>query len=227
MPNYKPVQSAPKLTPEQRKELYGKVGAFNFAGQLIDVADCRSDIRDKMEARGLANGVHWYAYTIVGHEMNLDGQNSRLTVDRIYREIHYHCGFGGLIMKNVFIPPSQWECDVLSVRESLYFAEYEVKLSKQDYTADFRNKREKHEAYANGHDRYPIPKEFYFVTPEGMIDEVPPYCGLIWVREDAERRIRINKIKDAPRNRFATKLTHKQLFNVATKASCRLLSARS
>lgn len=62
--DYKPVDTMPKLTLRLRQELHGKVGAFSFAGQLIDYAENRTELRRMMDARGLTNGIHWYAYQI-------------------------------------------------------------------------------------------------------------------------------------------------------------------
>jgi len=43
-----------------------------------------------------------------------------------------------------------WECDFISITRAGYVHEYEIKLSKSDFKADFRNKKLKHEIIGTG-----------------------------------------------------------------------------
>ena len=102
------------------------------------------------------------------------------------------------------------ECDVISVSKSNYIYEYEVKISRSDFKADF--KKEKHKLMTEGKSVterlikennemikdvwYLTPNYFYFVVPKDLISiqEVPEYAGLIYVSEDLVFEI----IKKAP-----------------------------
>ena len=85
------------------------------------------------------------------------------------------------------------ESDLISVTPAGYIHEYEIKLSRSDFTADFRNKR-RHRFYADleKQEKYwamdmlrewKRPSYFWFVVPPGLITEsdVPAYAGLIYV----------------------------------------------
>lgn len=150
-----------------------------------------------------------------------------ITAAKIASSLHFfENNIRSLCMENVFIPPSRWECDFLAVRPtSYYFTEFEIKLSREDYAADFRNKSFKHDWYQQGGVKIPIPKQFYFVTPEQLIEKVPDYCGLIWAT-NKEGRLLLRTIKEAPVLQHASKLTPKQIFNVGYKASSRLRYAK-
>jgi hypothetical protein len=111
------------------------------------------------------------------------------------------------------------ECDVISISKSDYIYEYEVKISRSDFKADFKKpkhnliteknfiKETKKETF------YLVPNYFYFVVPENLIsiDEVPSYAGLIYVTETQDYNI----IKKAPvihktkaSNEFIRALSH-------------------
>ena len=106
------------------------------------------------------------------------------------------------------------EADVFGVNKGGYMYEYEVKRSRSDFHAEFRNKKAKHRKlekrdplrrynkWINGRrtddmDEFiQIPNRYYFACPEGLIlpDEVPVYAGLIYVSEEGEYQ----EIKKAP-----------------------------
>ena len=138
---------------------------------------------------------------------------------------------------NIHVLDSPWECDAIVVRTSGYWVEYECKLSVADFKADFRKKLcswkaddfTKHDLYAGEHaidmselrgrgQQYIIPKpaEFNFVCPAGLItkDMVPSHCGLIMLYGD---RLKTEVL--APRLKKPTKLSYKQLFNIAAKVA--------
>lgn len=77
-----------------------------------------------------------------------------------------------------------WESDLLAVnKDSQYITEYEIKISRNDFKADFK-KADKHQLI---HDCYrynfssDIPNFLYYATPPGLLNkfEIPEYCGLI------------------------------------------------
>lgn len=73
-----------------------------------------------------------------------------------------------------------WECDIFRLQRNGFIIEYEVKMTKSDFYADFKKVQgsiEKHNHILSGKRC----NRFYFVIPEGIIkeEEVPHYCGLI------------------------------------------------
>jgi hypothetical protein len=99
----------------------------------------------------------------------------------------YLMGFvkGGydVVLPNFFFGWS--ECDVFRITEADFVVEYEIKVSKTDFYADFkkegRNDCTKHNNLKKGIGDY-CPNRFFFVVPEGLItiDEVPEYAGLLY-----------------------------------------------
>jgi len=87
-------------------------------------------------------------------------------------------------LSNIFIFPG-WESDVFNVSKSMIISEYEIKVSRNDFFADF-NKKEKHKTledlWTKGIMNQEVPNHFYYCVPEGLIqaDEVPEYSGLIY-----------------------------------------------
>lgn len=107
------------------------------------------------------------------------------------------------------------ECDVISISKSNYIYEYEVKISRSDFFADF--KKEKHgfmlESKSIKGDTYLSPNYFYFVVPTSLVscEEVPKYCGLIYMDDN----LQFTTIKKAPlihnekaSDKFIRKLSH-------------------
>lgn len=129
------------------------------------------------------------------------------------------------------------ECDVISISKSGYVYEYEIKVSRSDFKADFK-KTWKHEKlinleplrildeWMNGKKtggkvtQVIIPNYFYYVTPPGMlkVDEIPPYAGL--GEETGESWIRI--IKKAPKL-HKHKATDRLIKSIAHNLTCKLL----
>lgn len=89
------------------------------------------------------------------------------------------------------------ELDVFSLSKAGLVAEYEVKVSRSDYQADFKKEAwdlapvagtrryamgNKHALLAAGR---LLPNKFWFCVPEGLVTglEVPAYAGLIYVSE--------------------------------------------
>jgi len=128
------------------------------------------------------------------------------------------------------------ECDVLSVTKSDYICEYEIKISKSDFKADF--KKEKHTLITEKvfnetvtlkkvgkktfeiKNPYYAPNYFYFVVTENLVtlDEVPEYAGLIYVKENGS----FETIKKAPLL-HKTKASPEFIRGLAHQLSCKLI----
>ena len=96
---------------------------------------------------------------------------------------------GGLMVAN-FMAPGWFEVDVGWATPTDQFHEYEIKLSRADFKADFRKSRRrfrdgrrieesKHELLAGGGPG--CPHRFSFLTPQGLLQvgAIPPYAGLV------------------------------------------------
>ena len=136
------------------------------------------------------------------------------------RDLQYaviRCRRGLMVINKI---PLRWcECDVLEITSSLLWHEFEVKLSRNDFTADFRKK-----VYSSGkgmiskHDILQDksgqgPNYFHFVVPEGLIpvEVVPHYAGL-W-----ELSGRILRMKKRPTRLHSIKFDSERLLNIAWK----------
>jgi len=89
------------------------------------------------------------------------------------------------------------EADLISVTKSLFVHEIEIKITKRDFLADFKNKTRKHRLIQEAHDSEPksynIPANyFWFATPFDI--NPPEYAGHIQVNENG-----VEIIKKAPR----------------------------
>lgn len=101
-----------------------------------------------------------------------------------------------------------FEADVFRLTSKGQIVEYEIKLTKADFWADFKksyknSKKElvvKHDSLKNGLRC----NRFSFVVPSGLIDisDIPDYCGLIYVEENGL----LKTIKNA-------RLLHKESVN--------------
>lgn len=80
-----------------------------------------------------------------------------------------------LIIPNIYL--GLLESDLISVTKAGFIHEYEIKLNKADFEADF--KKTKHAHMRNRH--YQFRNYFWFVAPEGIIStkDVPEYAGHI------------------------------------------------
>lgn len=95
------------------------------------------------------------------------------------------------------------EIDVLGIGNNGYMYEFEIKISRSDFLAEFKNKKTKHNNLKNRNCIYKynewvngkktdniiehiiIPNRYYFVCPEYLISEheIPEYAGLIYISE--------------------------------------------
>lgn len=131
------------------------------------------------------------------------------------------------IIPNSCIFKSNWETDCfIQQRDSGYCYEIEIKISRNDFFADFR-KGQKHSILKNG--RYKSgwvntengsmdivfkehknrPNKFFYCVPNGLIsiNDVPDYCGLMYFNiNDGSVEI----IKEAP-------FIHREKINLYNK----------
>ncbi len=109
-----------------------------------------------------------------------------------------------------------FECDVLVVSKKLYTTEYEIKLTKSDFKADFNKQRDYYDWQSrktiNGatkHDEIKRGKRtnrFYFVIPKGLDVEIPIYAGKI-IFYEKYKQINFEIVKRA-------KLLHKKTLSI-------------
>lgn len=142
-----------------------------------------------------------------------------------------------VMMNNCFL--HRWfECDFLRVTKDKYSHEFEIKISKQDFLADFKKKidyswvdgqytkinKTKHQLLAEGYKK--APNRFYFVMPEEIYNqvktEIPSYAGIyIYTSEMWQLKV----IRDAKviHNR---KLSDDEVLSIAKKGMYRHLDSK-
>lgn len=90
-------------------------------------------------------------------------------------------------LNNLYVFSNSWESDYLSLTNSGYLYEGEVKISKSDFKADFK-KENKHLILENAYHNNTVienkmcPHYFFYAVPENLIDasEIPEYAGLVY-----------------------------------------------
>lgn len=110
-----------------------------------------------------------------------------------------------LIVPNVGWFFGTGEADLITVaRNSHYANEYEIKVSRSDFKADFK-KRGKHWRLSDKEiiwtPKNPVANRFYYVCPKDLIkaDEVPEYAGLIYIDNDKGFYSgKVKEVKTAP-----------------------------
>lgn len=135
-----------------------------------------------------------------------------------------------------------YESDLLVVTKAMIAHEFEIKISKSDFFADFKKSRDyfvgaedvvlengrkkrqlkyetrtKHQLYLNGKG----PNRFSYVFPEGMIDysEVPEWCGIVVIREQHGRTKAV--VVRSARMLHKNKFTDKQMLQLTRSLSFR------
>lgn len=85
--------------------------------------------------------------------------------------------------ENVKFLISNFEHDVLSINWSWYLTEFEVKISKSDFKADFSKRKTPY--YQKRNPRF-TPNYFYYVCPKDLIklEDIPDYAWLIYIDSD-------------------------------------------
>lgn len=162
---------------------------------------------------------------------------SKITAYNIQRRLILDAYYRGSFTCPNYTPKDWWECDLMELRKSGFWVEYEVKLSRADFMADRRKierkfdynfgeyrERNKHICLDSG---MPCgPNYFWFVVPHGMIrlDDVPRWAGLQWATEESylpsqfpvnckvvkrAPRLHIGKIEDAVRNHLLRTYYHR------------------
>ena len=152
---------------------------------------------------------------------------------------HLRSNTRSIVLGNVFVKGSPWESDVIAVTGARYWHEYEIKVTRADYQADFAkrtnrfspNSRTKHDCYADENELtrrwggcIPKPKSFTFVVPKGLLEglDVPEHCGIIEYDKD-NGYWGMEHVRAAPTLLKPTKLNPAQIFNLALKAAGRVV----
>jgi len=131
------------------------------------------------------------------------------------------------------------EADVFGINRNGYMYEFEIKQSRSDFLAEFRNKKDKHKKLQNRnaikvydewknekrtegtYELIRIPNRYFFVCPKDLIsiDEVPEYAGLIYI--DSGYFGKLHEVKHA-------KLLHRNKANILVyERVASILSQRS
>ena len=139
-----------------------------------------------------------------------------------------------VLIPRVFVNCSQWESDIIAVRASGYWTEYELKVSVADFKKDFKKStmsrgrgRKKHDIYSMPGHGYPraVPRKFYFVAPAGLLplELVPEHCGVMeWSPNHQHSPWGMRITKTAPNLQASMRLSQKAVFSLAVKASARI-----
>lgn len=139
----------------------------------------------------------------------------------------YYWTQGSCLMPNVKL--GQFERDLIRVTRAGYVVEFEIKLSRSDYLADFRKKfwgsrSTKHEELASGDYTHRQswrrfqPKQFYFVCPKIVEpDEIPEHAGLIFATPH-KHGIDVTVMREAPKLPNCSKLEVADMFVLLSKA---------
>lgn len=128
---------------------------------------------------------------------NLAKTEGKITSKDIQQSLNLRFLNHQFILKNIYFF-NNWESDFLSVTDSDYIYEVEIKVTKSDFKDDF-NKKDKHILLENHvPDQFQnLPNKFFYACPQGMLytHEVPEYAGLIEISSRNEPAI---VIKEAP-----------------------------
>lgn len=104
-----------------------------------------------------------------------------VTANEIQKELlNFVKGSYDVVLPNFYF--GRYECDVFRITQSDFVFEYEIKISRSDFFADFKkSKGDKHGDMANGTCK---PNRFFFVVPENLVkvEEIPIYAGLIFYK---------------------------------------------
>lgn len=121
-------------------------------------------------------------------------------------------------LMNCWLYPQNWELDLFEESHEGFFIEDEIKISKSDFNHEFKYKLEKHEFIKDvfiGKERdfEFCPNYFNIVCPDKMInvDEIPDYCGLIYVIGNKLKKIKEVKIHNKIQTLDVNKLLYEEL----------------
>lgn len=109
-----------------------------------------------------------------------------------------------------------WESDMISVTKAGLIVEYEVKISRGDFRADFKKIRHRILDTAQIGEQHRGATYFYYVVPRDMVSvaEVPEHAGLIYAHPVFQivkpaPRLHSNKITDHQRQWLERSLIHR------------------
>lgn len=110
--------------------------------------------------------------------LNLKNLSSKIEAQDIQQAISQRFPDHKYFLYNSYI--FDWESDYLSVSESQYIYECEIKVSLNDFKKDFK-KKEKHILLENKNELKKIPNKFFYACKRGLIPTIwlPSYAGLI------------------------------------------------
>lgn len=143
---------------------------------------------------------------------NIDSMLIMNLYEKGHSPISSHCCICGLS-----------ECDVISISKADFIYEYEVKISKSDFKADFKKNKHKlmmeRKSVNESKNYYYIPNYFYFVVPENLIslEDIPEYAGLMYIIND-----KFIQIKKAPLL-HKTKASAAFIRQLSHNLSCKLV----
>lgn len=139
----------------------------------------------------------------------------------IQRTLYWKQQPNAVAMLPNYTPIGWHEADLWVVTKAMYAAEFEIKLTLADFRADQRKAR-KHRELPD-RDRRRGPTRFFYVVPAGLVsyDDVPPYAGLIYVRDQGS----LKTIRNAPRLR-TSKVANAMLHHMGRIAQFRFWSER-
>lgn len=102
-------------------------------------------------------------------------------------------------INNSYCFNNDYENDFVTLFESGYIAEIEVKISKSDFMDDLSGKKGKHGMMVEGKEWKKIPNKFFYAVPRGLLltSQIPSYAGLIEVSK-IDDRYSCEVVKDAP-----------------------------
>ena len=116
-----------------------------------------------------------------------------------------------------------WESDYLIITQSMLVYEIEIKISRNDFKNDFKNKQDKHLLFEGGEmlgkfsKAGGMPNYFYYAVPAGLIkpEEVPEYAGLIYVKQWGTEIVKdAKKLTDEKFDLEKMKLTDKFYYSM-------------
>lgn len=87
------------------------------------------------------------------------------------------------LIHNLFV--FEWESDYLAITKAGLIHEVEIKISKNDFKNESKNKSTKFALFESRNESTLIPDFFYYCVPENLIsvEEVPEYAGLLYVND--------------------------------------------
>lgn len=156
-------------------------------------------------------------------------ESVKWTEERMQQKLRFFRSTPRYLLQNLYV--FGWESDLLFLSKSGFWTEIEIKVSRADFKAEFRNKTGKHEVLSDT-DNHHKPNQFFYAVPEGLVqpDEVPPYVGLLVVRDNC---FSVQTLKSAPwlhRHRISPaelELTDKFYYNMVNAQRDAVLAKRT